>query len=234
MNTYKYLLHHLYYYKSDICQFILKPTHDAIAIEAGQYVLFHLPCGINAPFSIAGFQHHHLEFHVRINEANIFIQEFLTHLQQVESIEISGPYGKCVLPQNKHIPLIFAAGGTGIAPHKALIDEALKSNYASIRLYWGIKTLNDLYLKSWLQRCESFENFQATVVLSEVPEDGLFERGLVHHYVLQEPKLSQGVLYASGPFAMIKALQLGSQQLGLKNIHVKSDMLNFNSDEPTS
>ena len=64
------------------------------------------------------------------------------------------------------------AGGTGLAPIKALLEQAFQTNSPrSFHLFWGVRQARDLYHHDELVKlAEQNENFAYTPVLSE-PDD---------------------------------------------------------------
>ena len=90
----------------------------------------------------------------------------------------------------------FIATGTGIAPFKPMIKEALKERNHQIHLIFGNRTEADIiYHKHWQSLRKEFPNFSYTPVLSQSNWDGakgyvhpiyqkLFEEGQAAHFYL--------------------------------------------------
>lgn len=210
---------------SDICLFTLCPMGQAIPFLAGQYFFLHLPSGEKAPFSMANKSLKQVEFHLRHSPNNEVALRFLDTLKTQDKIMASGPFGRCLLPSSNEKSLVFIAGGTGIAPHKALIDEALAHDF-KVHLYWGISKVKDLYLNEWLESCQKHPSFTYDLVLSEPCENWTGAQGLIHDYVFEHHQnLNQCLTYASGPYAMVQALKSGFEQRDLSLENLLCDML---------
>jgi CDP-4-dehydro-6-deoxyglucose reductase len=98
-------------------------------------------------------------------------------------------------------------GGTGYAPLKAMIREALDSDSRrDLHLFWGARTAIDLYDDDWLRAIAAkHPRFQYT------PVPG----GFVHEAVLARiANLAEYDIYAAGPPAMIDAVRAGLPRQG--------------------
>lgn len=223
-----------------IYKVILQPPAEGI-IEycAGQYVEIlqrdasPLPYSItNAPLS----DDNHLELHIRHLPDHQETGELIKHIQIEQKIRLQGPFGSCILKQEPPYPIIFLAGGTGFAPHKALIEQALAEGIEqTIYLYWGARTLSDLYFhEQALRWAKHMPNFHYIPVLSEPTQNDHWagRTGLVHEAVLEDhANLSHFHVYASGPYEMVYAALHVFQNLGLKRAFFYSDMLDYSTEK---
>jgi CDP-4-dehydro-6-deoxyglucose reductase len=91
-------------------------------------------------------------------------------------------------------------GGTGYAPLKAMIREALDSKVErKLHLFWGARTEVDLYEDAWLRALATqHPHFRYTPVLAE----------FVHEAVLRQVRdLAAFDIYSAGPPEMIDAVR---------------------------
>jgi len=119
-------------------------------------------------------------------------------------------------------PVICVAGGTGFAPVKAMVEQAIeRGETREIDIYWGVRSARDLYMgelaRSW---ADAHANIRFTPVLSHPDEDaGTVEdavSGWVHEAVLAaHPSLAGKEVYASGPPLMIDAIRETFLKAGL-------------------
>ena len=127
------------------------------------------------------------------------------------------------------------AGGTGLAPVKAILEQAFHvASVRSFHLFWGVRSNRDLYLdtdiQGWLDR---HANLTYTPVLSEpsVEDNWNGETGWVHEAVLRHfPNLDKFEVYASGPPPMIAAAKPVFLQHGLSDEHFFYDSFEFGAD----
>lgn len=188
------------------------PANERLQYLAGQYIDVLLKDGRRRSFSIATAPEDDalLELHVRHIPGGYFSGALFNEYRGREILRFEGPLGTFYLREESDKPVIFIAGGTGIAPIKAVIEHAL--HHAVQRpmvLYWGVRSLRDLYLPdlagSWQSK---HRDLRFIPVLSDpLPEDRWQGRtGLVHKAVMADfPDLSGYQVYACGGPPMIDA-----------------------------
>ena len=147
-------------------------------------------------------------------------------------MRIQGPYGTYFLRKDEARPIMMVAGGTGFAPVKGLIEEALEAGIEqAITLYWGARTGQDLYMNALAQRWEKeIPNFRYIPVLSglDASSDWRGETGFVHETIArQQTDLSQYSIYASGPPVMIEALKQALPEKGLNEDFFYTDAFDY-------
>jgi CDP-4-dehydro-6-deoxyglucose reductase len=188
------------------------PANERLQYLAGQYIDLLLKDGRRRSFSIATPPEADalLELHIRHLPGGFFSDALFNEYKGREILRFEGPLGTFYLREESHKPLIFVAGGTGFAPIKAVIEHALHhALQRPIALYWGVRSLRDLYLPDLPQRWQAqHRNFRFIPVLSDpLPEDRWSGRtGLVHKAVMADfPDLTGYQAYACGGPAMISA-----------------------------
>ncbi len=211
------------------------PPSERLQYRAGQYVHLLLPDGRRRAFSLANCPacDELLELHVR-RVPDGFLSGRLFDgpsdgpsggLAEGALVRIEGPLGGFHLRADADAgggrPALFLAGGTGFAPVKSIIENALLEGplEREMHLYRGVRALRDLYLpelpREWAQ---GHPPLRYVPVLSEpAPEDGWSGRtGLVHEAVLADfPDLSGCEVYASGPPPMVRAVRERFPERGL-------------------
>lgn len=200
---------------------------------AGQYVELSLQGSEAIPLSIANMpesDNRLLSFHLKEHEGNPQPSELLALLKEGKHVNLKGPFGRCVMQSQKTNPILFVAGGTGFAPHKALIEAALaESNQRNMTLYWGVRTEDDFYDMQLIQRWAKYRpNFHFIPVVSEPEKSpGWSGRaGLIHQAVLEDIQdFSDYQVYASGPYEMVQEVYKGFTARGLAPQNLFSDML---------
>lgn len=187
-------------------------TPGALDYRAGQYFEWVLP-GI-APdrnFSVANRPGGDvIRFHVRIypdGAVGRFIRE---HMVVGGVIELVGPYGHFGFSENDHRPAICVAGGTGMAPIRAVLDEAFaRGDRRPIRYFYGTRSQADLYALDDMAAWQAAHpQFSFTPVLSDEPagSDWQGARGLVTEILAAALGDAFGAeAYLCGPPAMIDA-----------------------------
>lgn len=215
---------------ADISLLTFAPCQENLDFIPGQYVEAVLG-GARLPLSIANSPRPdgQVEFHLRHDDAHRLAQQFMRQVSLKTRIILQGPKGNCTLARSQQQKLIFLAGGTGFAPLKALLEQALvQARSTSLHLYWGIRRPQDAYDHKQLDQWQkNFSHFRYTLVLSE-PQDfpnWMGPTGFVHDYVAKQINyFAQSGVFASGPFPMIKAAFVRFSALGLAQNQFISDM----------
>jgi len=214
-------------------ELVLPPT-ERLQYLAGQYIDILLPDGRRRAFSLANPPHDDraLELHIRRVPGGLFSERVFDDLPIRSLLRLQGPLGSFYLRAQSGRPRILVAGGTGFAPIKAMIENALHEGIeAPIHLYRGVRAERDLYLdelpRRWAVECAQLTY---TPVLSE-PEPGGDWRGktgFVHAAVLEDfPDLRATEAYASGPPAMVDAIRDAFPDHGLELEHLFSDTFEY-------
>jgi len=138
--------------RQDVAILTVAPAgSEKLLYQAGQYIRLTLPDGTQRSYSMATAVKNdgHLEFHIRLRPGGAFLNFMCAHDATCSTLLIDGPYGNFTwseIPSNLKT-VIFLATGTGVAPIRALIEEALNTGCtADLWLYWGGSSLEDLYL----------------------------------------------------------------------------------------
>jgi len=194
----------------DVAILYLKlPAAERLQFLAGQYIDILMKGGIRRSYSMANAPHDdtHLQLHVRRTPGGVFSKYVFDEMKERAIIRFEGPLGSFYLREDSDKPMILVAGGTGFAPVKAVIEHAFhKGIDRQMVLYWGVRTLVDLYLPELpVKWQEEHPNFTFIPVLSDPgPEDDWIGRtGFVHQAVLDDfPSLAGYQVYACGAPAM--------------------------------
>ncbi|HYD57108.1 MAG TPA: 2Fe-2S iron-sulfur cluster-binding protein [Burkholderiales bacterium] len=178
------------------------PAGVRVKFRAGQYLEVLLADGSRRAFSMANppQQSDGALLHVRILPGGAFSDQALGALKSGDTIEVELPFGDFHLRESDK-PAILLAGGTGFAPMKAIVEDAMKRNLGrELALYWGARTRTGLYAEALVRKWP----LKFVPVLSEEAWEG--RTGLVHAAVLQDfPSLAGYEVYACGAPAMIDA-----------------------------
>ncbi len=94
------------------------------------------------------------------------------YLKAGETLRINGPYGKFYL-RDTTVPIIFIAGGSGIAPIKCMLHHMKNTkNTRKAVFFFGVRTTRDLFLVNEMKQFEKeLPDFTFTPVVSQPEED---------------------------------------------------------------
>lgn len=228
-----------------VCRLRLRlPEDSGFRFMAGQYLRLYLGAFEPRDYSIAnqpdeGF----LEFHIRDQGdggASSFVQN---ELQPGDEFDVEGPFGACTLRGDHAGPILGVAGGTGLAPIKGIIEQALLAGWRhEVRLYFGVRTAKELYMLDHFATLEEeFPNFRFIPVAGE--DHGLpagCRHGLVTDALAEDVKaagssvISESEAYVAGPPAMVDAAVALLKQLGLPEEKVHADAFTLGPALPQS
>ncbi|MEJ2120220.1 MAG: 2Fe-2S iron-sulfur cluster binding domain-containing protein [Alphaproteobacteria bacterium] len=187
-------------------------TPGALDYRAGQYFEWVLP-GITPDRSFSAANRAGsdvIRFHVRLYPDGAVGRYINEEMTVGGIVELVGPYGHFGFSENDHRPAICVAGGTGMAPIRAVLDEAFaRGDGRPIRYFYGARSQADLYalddIAAWQ---EAQPQLRFTPVLSEEPDgsDWPGARGLVTDVLAAEMGDAFGAeAFLCGPPAMIDA-----------------------------
>jgi CDP-4-dehydro-6-deoxyglucose reductase len=204
------------------------PAVESFTWQCGQYIDVMLAGERRRSFSLANPPHDSalLELHVRRAPGGAFSEQVFTTLKEGSLLRIEGPLGQFIYRPGER-PLLLIGGGTGYAPLKAMIRQALETETKrDVTLFWGGRTAADLYEDAWLRDLDAkHARFRYTAVLSDEPASAPHESGLVHEAVIRKVAGLAGFdIYAAGPPAMIDAVRkaLPAQGADPERIYIDS------------
>ena len=188
------------------------PAAERMQYKAGQYIEFLLKDGKRRSYSMANAPHtdEQISLHIRHMPGGLFTDQVFGTLKERDILRFEGPLGSFFLREESDKPMILLASGTGFAPLKALVEQALHVNLnRPMTLYWGGRRPQDLYMhalcESWAQTLPGFQ--YVPVISDALPEDQWQGRtGFVHRAVMEDfPDLSGHQVYACGVPVMVDA-----------------------------
>ncbi|MGH3578419.1 MAG: 2Fe-2S iron-sulfur cluster-binding protein [Mycobacterium sp.] len=202
--------------------------------HAGQYFEWVLP-GIapNRCYSAANRAGTpRLEFHVRIYEGGRISGLVSSgRLMAGDILTLRGPFGTFRLSEDDQRPAILVAGGTGLAPIKALLEDAFARRCPrSLRFFYGTRRAADLYhtdtMAAWARQ---HRNFSFIPALSDEPLASSWTglRSLVTDAIARQPTDAFGAeAYLCGPPPMIDAAIGLLERLGVDRTDIRYDKFN--------
>ena len=217
--------------------FLQLPAIERLHFLPGQYLDVMLPGDRRRSFSIASPPHDSglLELHVRRAPGGEFSQLVFTELKERALLRIEGPLGQFAYRNDPAVPALLIGGGTGFAPLKSILRHVLEKGLRrELHLYWGARTVPDLYQHDLALEWQSrYPNFRYTPVLSNLPPADPWpgRRGLVHEAVLADyPDLRAIDVYASGLPALIEAIRRHGGAHGLEPERLHFDSFEYAPD----
>jgi phenol hydroxylase P5 protein len=179
-----------------------------IPFNPGQYVQLSTPAGETRPYSlaVAPADATTIELHVKRSPDGAATEGWIfKDLAVGDAVPVSGPYGQFFLRPARDEPILMLAGGTGLAPMKAMLRhiEDLDSGHEVV-LYHGVATAADLYEHEWLQAFAAAHGwFTYRPALSQEEFEG--RTGRVPAMLAEDyPRASGNVAYICGSPAFVR------------------------------
>ena len=188
------------------------PANERLQFLAGQYIEFLLKDGKRRSYSMANAPHDDalLQLHIRHMAGGHFTEHVFGKMKERDILRFEGPLGSFFLREESSKPIIMLASGTGFAPVKAVIEQAIyRENQRPITLYWGGRRPKDIYMMALCQQwAQSVPGFKFVPVVSDaLPDDNWTGRtGFVHRATLEDfPDMSGHQVYACGAPIVIES-----------------------------
>jgi CDP-4-dehydro-6-deoxyglucose reductase, E3 len=184
------------------------PPTAAVRFQPGQYITLVAEDGRLHPFSIANAPRADgtLELHIGRIANGRFTSYVYEQLRPRDIVRFEGPFGEFGFSDSAERRAIFVAGGTGIAPIKAMLESLLAAGKTlELHLYWGSRHKDGLYA---LENIPASICARVTPVLSEpqAPDVWTGRVGLVHRAALEDfPDMSSCDVYACGSRGLVAA-----------------------------
>jgi propane monooxygenase reductase subunit len=151
-----------------------------------------------------------LDFIIKLYPGGLFSGLLEGGLRPGDPLDVTGPYGTCVLRESSERDLIFMGGGAGMAPLWSLVSSLAESGSARrVVFYYGARAPRDMFFAQEISAIgERLPNFRSVLALSEVAPDQVWdgEVGMITDVADRlEPDLTEHEAYICGPPPMVDA-----------------------------
>lgn len=216
----------------------LTPGECFCEFSAGQYIELWQPDSthLSRAYSIANSPHADgsIDLHMRRIEGGRFTAWAFDNLKVGDQLQARGPLGDFTMRSVPDVPLLFIAGGTGLAPVLALLEQQVNLFPGrDMVLLWGMRNVTDFYAMDTLRAlAKQASNLKLYLVAENTQSDGSTEQQNLHFLrgnVLDA--LSQNIvtpnqrdIYMAGPPAMLREVNrfLLAQGVNKESLHVDS------------
>jgi len=177
--------------------------------------------GVPTPYSIASSptetrRHGWLEFLIKVDGSNRF-GSVLERLAPGAAVDVVGPAGTFTLERvPEHAPVLFIAGGTGIAPLRSMIREAVDAGRpGSLSLVYSARTPAEFAYLDEVRGLAEDGKLHLTLTLTGDAEDWAHARGRTQAMHLADLVEPSTVAFVCGPRAMVTELPASLAALGV-------------------
>lgn len=201
----------------------------------GQYMEWTLPHkntdsrGNRRYFSIASSpSENDIMMTVKFYNPSSSYKKTLLNMVEGQRIIASQVAGDFTLPKDLKKPIVFIAGGVGIAPFRSMIqyilDKQLQSN---IVLFYSNRTANEILFSDTFQKAERYgvKTIYTLTDINNIPEDWQWEKGYITQDLIKQklPDYTQRTYYISGPQLMVQNFEKMLLRMGVKKSNIITD-----------
>jgi len=211
----------------DIAVFTCKPMQP-LEFRAGQYIsleckyqprLWRVYSMANAPNSDGT-----MEFHVRALGAGWVSSALVRRLKVGDMIRLAAPMGSMTLDRRSTKDIVCVAGGTGLAPIKALIEELTRYNRTRwVHVFFGARDRDDLYDLAELNRLAARYPWLSVVPACSQDPSFVGEQGNVADVMARYGPWAEHDFFVSGSPAMVRSTLRTLAELQVPNVRIKYD-----------
>jgi NAD(P)H-flavin reductase len=147
-----------------------------------------------------------LEFHVRALDSGWVSGPLVWRATVGDVLKLGSPQGEMRVDQQSRRDVLCVAGGTGLAPIKALIDDMAKWNGSrQVTLFFGVRRTGELYDMATLHRMAALNRWLTVVPV--VSDDPSFtgEQGMLPDVVARHGDWAEHDVLICGSPAMTRA-----------------------------
>ncbi|AIJ18346.1 oxidoreductase [Streptomyces lividans] len=211
-----------------IAEITVRP-HQPYPFVAGQYVSIETPWAprqwrqyspANAPRPNS-----ELTFHVRAVREGKVSNALVHHARPGDPVRLGPPEGDMVLRPTRQRDLLFVAGGTGLAPIRALIEEVAQGSISDARevsLFIGARTANELYgLDDMLRMSQRYHWLRVRAAVSDERIPGL--EGTLPEVLAEFGPWYRHEAYLCGPPQMLSGAVHALRRHGVPPRHIHYD-----------
>lgn len=211
------------------------PKQPDFAFTPGQYMEWTLPHknadsrGNRRFFSInSSPTEDTIQLLVKFYSPSSTFKQKLLSLQEGETIVASQLAGDFVLPKDLVSPLVFIAGGVGIAPFRSMIQYLVDTNtHVNAILMYANKTENDIAYKELFEKAKRI-GVRTVYTLTDkesVSKNWKGRVGYIDTESIKEivPDFKERLFYISGPQLMVQRFEDVLKETGVKRSQIKLD-----------
>jgi aquacobalamin reductase/NAD(P)H-flavin reductase len=205
---------------TDTIKRIVLIPDSSLCFIAGQYLQIMMGDDDKRPFSIANAPRKDgsIELHIGAEPGNQYSGQVIEKMLKDKFVNVEGGLGQAFLSQTDAQATILLAGGTGFSYTLSILQQLLsKPLKAPVHLYWGTRTISDMYAFDELNTLVQQHPLFSFIPVVELPEtDWEGRTGWVHQAVLEDIQdLTTYQVYVAGRFEMAKVVRDDFTKQGL-------------------
>ncbi|MFD0595114.1 globin domain-containing protein [Catellatospora coxensis] len=213
---------------SDIAMLTVRPFQQ-LEYRAGQYLSVEVPKfhpRVWRTYSVANAPRtdNTMDFHVRALGAGWVSGALVRRVQAGDLVRLAAPMGSMVLDRRSTRDIVFVAGGTGLSPIKALLEDLTTFNRTRwVHVFFGARNRDDLYdLASLQELAAAYPWLSIVPVCSDDPGWG-GEEGSVADALARFGPWMEHDFFVSGSPNMVRGTLRALSQLKVPQTRIRYD-----------
>ncbi len=206
-----------------------------LKFKPGQFLLWTLPHektdmrGHRRYFSIASSpQEEHIMLVTKFFEPSSSFKQSLKTLSDGEVVMAGSLDGDFVLPEDSKQPIVFIAGGVGVAPFRSMIQDMVDNQtHRPITLFYSNNTIEEISFRELFEQAEPLgvKVFYTLTDMTRLPENWTGKTGYVDGKMItpEVPNYLTSLYYVSGPDPMVRAMKKVVLGMGIPTRNIKAD-----------
>lgn len=165
-----------------------------------------------------------VDFHVRMVDGGAVSTPMVRGLKVGDTLRMGAPVGDLTLADELPRDLLFVAGGTGLAPLKAMLEEAAaRKPPPNVHLFFGGRTEDALYDLVGLEKMAAEYSWLTVTPAVSEQDDYQGQRGSLADVVARFGPWGDRDAYICGSPAMVDATRDRLRSLGIPEQRIRSD-----------
>lgn len=162
-----------------------------------------------------------IDFHVRVIDGGLVSSALARSVRVGSRLRLGAPVGTLRLDMNSSRDVVLAAGSSGLAPLKAMIEQAAGfGNPRRMHLIFGARTAIDLYDLADLEKMAARWPWLTVTPAVSAEPDYRGEAGTVADVIGRKVPLTDQDAYVCGSLGMVTATVDRLRSLGIPHNHI--------------
>jgi NAD(P)H-flavin reductase/hemoglobin-like flavoprotein len=175
-----------------------------------------------------------LELHVKARDGGPVSSALVRQAQVGDALRLGPPVGHLALDPDSDRDLLLVAGGTGLAPMKALVDQIARYGPARrVDLFVGARTSDDFYDRADLRRLQQQHPWLTVTCAVSQEKGSSVEHGDIGDVVLRHGPWTSRDVYVSGNPPMVEDTVTRLHQHGVHMARIRTEVFAASRPSPT-
>ncbi|GDY31553.1 globin domain-containing protein [Gandjariella thermophila] len=173
-----------------------------------------------------------IELHVRLVDGGAVSTALVQAVRAGDVLRLGAPVGERLTMEHDH-DVVLIAGGTGLAPFKALVDQAMREGgRRDVHLFVGARNSRELYdLRALQEYASRVPRLRVVPAVSDDPRH-TGERGQVADVALRHGPWPHHEIYVCGSSEMVAGSRQALRAAGIPDQHVRHETFTGWSVDP--